>query len=486
MTYFNTPATYSMNHGMIGTYGASRDIYPTTHQEYKQIQKSQYSANPNYSKEISNVNKQNTMISSWGTKTNETMNFNPSIVKDGMVVYSVKSPWRGDTSQQGKTYFKSDSGRIVEQSIFSQPPQNAKYVEPNVDLFSDGPDFTDRDDKHLKKHVQQYFNGHNQFQTSEYVTPGQKIIKLDSGRTIMCDIKKPEKEIARCPMPKNDLKITPNKYSYNINNYNAYPLFGVENQNEPMLQQPKLEVSIENRNEINSNKINLQDYDANNVIKQNTNITNNMNVMSGTNNMNNIPNKETFINNSIQNDMSDELYKQILRTSAKAVSDWLLNFKPYKPWINNWEILKSNLEKTNLNISKLPSNDKEIAYTLDKGEIIKFRWQDNKRYISKDIFMYVLLHELTHESFPKSFQGHSDPFPQLLCLLCVAATEIGILNIENIPRNIYMSNGRPITSRESIKSEILFGINMLIEANKNDPKIIEYYQAKQQYVNKYS
>ena len=100
--------------------------------------------------------------------------------------------------------------------------------------------------------------------------------------------------------------------------------------------------------------------------------------------------------------------------------------------------------------------------------------------------MYVLLHELTHESFPPTFQGHGDPFPQMLCLLCVAATEIGILDIQNIPKNIFMSNGRPITSRESIKTEIMFGIDMLIEANKNDEKIVEYYNAKRQFVNKYS
>ena len=185
-------------------------------------------------------------------------------------------------------------------------------------------------------------------------------------------------------------------------------------------------------------------------------------------------------------DMADELYKQMLRTHAKSICDFLLNFKPYKPWMKHWKILEANLKKTNLNISKLPTTDKEIAYTLDKGEVIKFRWEDSSRYIPIDVYMYVLLHELTHESFPPSFQGHGDPFPQMLCLLCVAATELKILDIQNIPKNIYMSNGRPITSRESIKTEILFGIDMLIEANKNNEEIIEYYNAKREFVNKYS
>ena len=91
--------------------------------------------------------------------------------------------------------------------------------------------------------------------------------------------------------------------------------------------------------------------------------------------------------------------------------------------------LKTSKIVTNLNISKLPTTDKEIAYTLDKGEVIKFRWEDSSRYIPIDVYMYVLLHELTHESFPPSFQGHGDPFPQMLCLLCVAATELKILDI---------------------------------------------------------
>ena len=184
--------------------------------------------------------------------------------------------------------------------------------------------------------------------------------------------------------------------------------------------------------------------------------------------------------------MADELYKQMLKTNAKSVCDWLLSFRPYKPWIKHWKILEENLKKTKLNVSKLSTNDNEIAYTLNKGEVIKFRWQDKKRFIPKDVFMYVLLHELTHESFPPSFQGHDEPFPQMLCLLCVAATEIGILNIENIPKDIFMSNDRPITSRDSIRTEILFGIDMLIEANKNDPKIVEYYNVKREFIKKYS
>ena len=79
MTYLNLPSTYSINHGISGTIGSSQSIYPTAYQEYKQIQKSQYSSNPNYSKEINNLNPKKhiptTPISTLGTKTNEILNY---------------------------------------------------------------------------------------------------------------------------------------------------------------------------------------------------------------------------------------------------------------------------------------------------------------------------------------------------------------------------------------------------------------------------
>ena len=594
MSYFDIPSTYKTEGSV---------IFPTSHQEYKQRQKVDY-GNFNsleYRGSQSNPQKPNQYFSSWGSAKNNVVQFNPSIVNDGMVMYYSKnnymnskdrdvSPHRSEglrsiNNNYSKTSLAadnkhsqtliSDSGRRIAIPLES-PKINSRskvsafpYLDSN---FTSTPDYTDTDTKHSQKTVSEYFKNHNQFQTEEFITPGTKIIKLESGRTITFDIKPEMKEIARCPRPEtNNLEITPNKYGYNVNEYsvgkfmsdkrpmseglkdfeskNQFPLSGLSGANVPdgmynktaysiqqalnknirgydkeqSLEDPKLLIPT---NEIETKIKNVptsianysvpfvnQNVNQNQFINQNQNVNQNQHSLPQyqnqfiNQNQHSLPQYQNqFINQHslAQNqqkytnpkdiekftlnkpDMADELYKQILRTSAKTVCDFLLNFKPYRPWMKHWKILEDNLKKTNLNISKLPTTDKEIAYTLDKGEVIKFRWEDEKRFIPKDVYMYVLLHELTHESFPPSFQGHGDPFPQMLCLLCVAATEIGILDIQNIPKNIYMSNGRPITSRESIKTEIMFGIEMLIEANKNDEQIVEYYNAKIEFVNKYS
>ena len=483
MTYFNTPQTYKTEY---------TTIYPDAHHEYKPIQKTKGNyVNP--AKPL--LQPQPGIGKSWGAakNSNNVFKFNPSIVQDGTIYYN--TPGTVQNNNYPKTRFKTDSGRIVE--VSPETLNKAKSVGHDVyvttDFFSDGPDYTDRDESFEKKKVERYFKNYNQFQTEEFVTPGQKSIKLDSGRVINFEVKQPLKEIARCPKNKtNENTVEPNKHSYNLDIYdgpnknpviendvtNSYLSWGMISQpQEATTQKPKMLLPVDEIEGTNGEIVDLSYYDASNVAKQEA--------FKDTSEIERFTKlqQETFFDSG---DMSDELYKQILKTSAKAICDWLLSFRPYKPWIDHWKILEDNLKKTNLNVSNLSTNDKEIAYTLDKGEIIKFRWQDNKRFVPKDVFMYVLLHELTHESFPPSFQGHKDPFPQMLCLLCVAATEVGILNIENIPSNIYMSNGRPITSRESIKNEILFGINMLIEANKKDEKIVEYYQAKKKFVNKYS
>ena len=178
----------------------------------------------------------------------------------------------------------------------------------------------------------------------------------------------------------------------------------------------------------------------------------------------------------------DHTYRELLRSSSYALLNFLLNHEAYKPWMKHWNILRDNMEKTNLNVEKLTTDDDEIAYTLDKGEVIRFRWKDEHGYLNKNVFMYVLLHELTHESFPQSFQGHGEPFPQMLCLMCVAAVELGILDVSKVPSKTVMSNGKPITSKDSIKQEVLFGIEMLKKGNSTNNDMIKYYNGWKEYI----
>lgn len=182
------------------------------------------------------------------------------------------------------------------------------------------------------------------------------------------------------------------------------------------------------------------------------------------------PLKETFNQSSLPD--TDTLYQSMLRSYSVAVCDYLNRNPKYKHWSKNWQILERNLRKNDMKMGRLSADDKEIAYTENKGELLKFRWRDKLHYLPRSIFCYVLLHELTHQVFPPSFIGHKSPFPEMLCLLCVAGYELRLFDLKNIPTEMVKSNDQPITSRNSIAEEILYGIEMLREKN---PESSSYY-----------
>jgi hypothetical protein len=134
--------------------------------------------------------------------------------------------------------------------------------------------------------------------------------------------------------------------------------------------------------------------------------------------------------------------------------------------------LRRNIQK---NIAaKLSELDKDIAYTENKGETIKFQFRNSQGYIPKQVYTYVCLHEIAHLCFPDNFLGHDSPFPEILCILCVAGYELQLFDLQKISRSIYYSDGRPIASRGSIIKEILEGIAILREKN---PQSTAFYQA---------
>lgn len=256
--------------------------------------------------------------------------------------------------------------------------------------------------------------------------------------------------------------------SYN-NDYNLKP---VDMNNENIMK------IINNRNKQYDNK----PIDAKNNDVTNNSINKNLETF--------IQQANTIFNNNLDNTKerfsdltlcdTDELYREIIRAYAKAVSFYLNNNSKYCCWKKNWEILEKNLRKSDLKIDRLNERDNDIAYTENKGEIIKFRWRDNSNYISKNIFMYVVLHELTHQVFPMSFKGHGDPFPDMLCIICVAGFELSLFNLESIPRSMVYTNNQPICSRMSIYNELMRGIEILRAKN---PGAELYYNHLTEYIN---
>lgn len=233
--------------------------------------------------------------------------------------------------------------------------------------------------------------------------------------------------------------------------------FHFENPNEVVLR-PIKAVGYENTNPVELYKQQLQQ-------KFYTNTTENFNGTTTT---------EQFVVKTSDNTLFDNLYKEMIRSYTQAVSFYVLNNRMYSHWIKHWKILKDNIDKKDLRVERLSTNDKDVAYTQNKGELLCFRWKDKQGYVMKDVFVYVVLHELAHQCFPKTFIGHDNPFPEMLAILCVVGFELQLFDLAKIPKEMVNSNGQPITSRTSLRDEILYGIELLKKYN-TDVESQDYY-----------
>lgn len=163
-------------------------------------------------------------------------------------------------------------------------------------------------------------------------------------------------------------------------------------------------------------------------------------------------------------------YLEALKTRATAVCFYLRNNVSYKHWAENWEFLESNLKKSKLLFERLDESDADIAYVINKGEEIKFRIRDEKRFIPLNIYQYVLYHEMAHLSTHEL--QHTPFFHQLLNIISLAGFELGFIDLTRVQRSFYLTNGQPILCKASLKEEIIEGCQWLIKAN---PGAKEYY-----------
>ena len=166
---------------------------------------------------------------------------------------------------------------------------------------------------------------------------------------------------------------------------------------------------------------------------------------------------------------ADYTYMSALKIRANAVCEYLRNNKAYKKWSHNWDLLKSNLNGGRL-FARLGNSDADIAYVVNKGEEIKFRIRDLKRYTPINIYQYVLYHEMAHMS--TSELQHTDFFMKLLNIISLAGFECGFIDFKRLPTSFYLTDGKPILCRDSMKEEVIAGAEWLREAN---PKSARYY-----------
>ena len=167
---------------------------------------------------------------------------------------------------------------------------------------------------------------------------------------------------------------------------------------------------------------------------------------------------------------ADNTYINALKVRANAICEYLRSNKAYKKWSHNWDLLKSNLNSGKL-FQRLGNSDADIAYVVNKGEEIKFRFRDIKRYAPINIYQYVLYHEMAHMSTEEL--QHTEFFMKLLNIISLAAFECGFIDLQRMPSSLYTTNGAPILNRSSMKSEIQEGTKWLTEAN---PDSAAYYK----------
>lgn len=185
--------------------------------------------------------------------------------------------------------------------------------------------------------------------------------------------------------------------------------------------------------------------------------------------------KEKFeVNNR---DELDEMYLHILESRAISITTYLIKHPSFRYWSKNWEFLKKNLDKTGINFAQLPDYDEDIAYSINKGSELKFRFRDKTTYTPLSIEAYVLAHEMAHMS-TRELQ-HTEKFHELMTVIMVAAYMLKYIDLEKYPLLTYTSNGQEILSKGSIKTELLEGIQHII---KHAPESAEFWQRVANYI----
>lgn len=162
---------------------------------------------------------------------------------------------------------------------------------------------------------------------------------------------------------------------------------------------------------------------------------------------------------------ADYMYLQALKIRASAVCKFLNDHASYKKWSSNWKLLEKNLKRNGLLFERLDDTDADIAYVINKGDQVKFRIRDEKRYVPLNIYQYVLYHEMAHMSTTEL--QHTPKFYELLNIISLAGFELGFIDLSRTSKEFYMTNGQPILCRASMKEEIMDGCDWLKKANPN-------------------
>jgi hypothetical protein len=171
------------------------------------------------------------------------------------------------------------------------------------------------------------------------------------------------------------------------------------------------------------------------------------------------------------NEDFDYMCLNALKSRAVALTSYLLSSRFYRNWIKNWTFMEKNLKKIDYDFKRLNETDKDVAYVINKGESIRFKIRDLKRYVPINTYQYVLYHEMAH--LANYELGHGEKFKELLNLICVAAFEMGLFRLDLI-HDDYLCGETEILSKSTLEAHILNGVAVLEQVNP--PSMKEYYR----------
>lgn len=173
-------------------------------------------------------------------------------------------------------------------------------------------------------------------------------------------------------------------------------------------------------------------------------------------------------------DNLDEMYQHILEARANAILTYLLKDPSFNPWRPQWELLKKNINKCNMDFKQLNDSHEDVAYSLDKGKELSFRFRDKDKYMPLSVETYILAHEMAHVANEEV--GHGDKFQEIMHVIEVAAYILKFIDLSKYPDNkVIYSNGQEIMSKRSMIYELTKGIETIIQRNP-EPARKEYWE----------
>ena len=163
---------------------------------------------------------------------------------------------------------------------------------------------------------------------------------------------------------------------------------------------------------------------------------------------------------------ADNAYRLNINSNIHAILNIINGMECFNLYRLYWRDLKRNLDAHHWNINILDSLDDDIAYSLNKGEELNFKTNDNSSYLPYKIMIYVICHELAHVACNKEV-GHTETFIKIMHIIEVAAFIAGLLRPKDFPVVPIRFSNQSVVSKDIVKFEIEDGVLLLMESNRD-------------------